>query len=106
MFSTWVRTKCACLLLCWVRITPVATPLSIFVIGPAIRQGLEQGRRENREAAKQEEAVIILRRLITKRFGTLPTSVEDRLSKLSLAELEDLGDRFVDATSMTDLFDS
>jgi hypothetical protein len=67
------------------------------VIGPAIRQGMEQG--------KHQEAVAIFRRLMTKRFGTLPPSVEDQLGKLSLAELENLGDRFLDATSIADLFD-
>ncbi len=79
------------------------------VIGPAIRkgiaQGLEQGRRESTEKARQEEAVAILRRQITKRFGTLPASFENRLTESSTAELEDLSERFVDATSITDLFD-
>jgi predicted transposase YdaD len=75
------------------------------VIVPAIRQGLEQGRRESREAAKQEEAIIILKRLISERFGALPVSAEERLSKLSTAELEDLGVRLFKVASMTDLFD-
>jgi hypothetical protein len=75
------------------------------VIGPAIRQGLEQGKQEGRQEGKQEEAVAMLRRLMTKRFGPLPRSVEDHLAKLSLAELENLGDRFLDAGSIAELFD-
>ncbi len=75
------------------------------VIGPAIRQGMEQGRELGSQIGRHEEALAILRRLITKRFGPLPAPAEDRLSKLSTAELEDLGDRFVDATTLADLFD-
>jgi predicted transposase YdaD len=74
------------------------------VIGPAIREGLEQGRREGSEQGRREEAAGILRRLIIKRFGPLPVSVENRLGQLSSAELEDLCERFVDATSVAELF--
>jgi predicted transposase YdaD len=76
------------------------------VIGPAIRQGLEQGRREGAEQGRREEALAIIRRQITKRFGQLSVTFEERLGKLSASELEDLGERFVDATSLTDLFET
>jgi predicted transposase YdaD len=70
------------------------------VIGPAIRRGLEQGR----EQGTQTEALAYTRRLLSRRFGTLPPPIEDRLAKLSTAELEDLGLRLLDATALTDLF--
>jgi len=62
------------------------------IIGPAIRQG------------RQEGELIILRRLIGKRFGTLPAWADERLAKLSPPELEQLSDRVLDAKSIDELF--
>ena len=83
------------------------------VIGPAIRRGLEQGMEQGlekglekgREQGTRTEALAYTRRLLSRRFGTLPTAIEDRLSKLSTIELEDLGVRLLDATALSDLFD-
>ena len=71
------------------------------IIGPAIRQGIQQGIQEG----MQQEGVSILRRLIEKRFGPLPPSAEERLTRLSVTELEDLSLRVLDAKAMDDLFD-
>jgi hypothetical protein len=46
----------------------------------------------------------VLRRQIEKRFGPLPTGAEERLSKLTAAELENLGVRVLDAKTLDDLF--
>ena len=70
------------------------------VIGPAIRQGLEQGRQEGR----QEEALSVLRRVIEKRFGPVPGWVEERLKIQSVAQLEELAVRAIDAPNLEDLF--
>jgi hypothetical protein len=67
------------------------------VIGPAIRQGLQQG--------MQQEALSILRRQIEKRFGPLTASTEDRLNNLSISQLEDLSLRILDANGIDDLFE-
>lgn len=87
------------------------------VIGPAIRegltqglaqgieQGLEQGRREGSEQGRREEAAAFLRRLMVKRFGPIPTPIEDRLKQLSAGELEDIGERLVDAKTVAELFE-
>jgi Domain of unknown function (DUF4351) len=63
------------------------------IIGPAIRQGMQQ------------EGISILRRQIEKRFGPLPASAEERLTHLSITELEDLSLRVLDAKGMDELFD-
>jgi hypothetical protein len=67
------------------------------VFGPLIRQGMEQGR--------LEEVGLILRRQIDKRFGPIPSWADERLSKLSITELEDLSLRVLDAPSISDMFD-
>jgi len=75
------------------------------IIGPAIKQGLQQGRQEGLQQGMQQEGISILRRLIEKRFGPLPASAEDHLTRLSVAELEDLSLRVLDANGMDELFD-
>jgi len=62
------------------------------IIGPAIRQG------------RQEGELSMLRGLIGKRFGVIPPSIEERLSNLSVAELEAVSLRLFDARSLDDLF--
>jgi hypothetical protein len=42
--------------------------------------------------------------MVEKRFGSLPAWVEDRLRACSIEELERIGDRFVDAASLDELF--
>jgi hypothetical protein len=71
------------------------------VIGPAIRQGLEQGS----QLGRHDEALAYTRRLLARRFGVLPAFVEGRLNHLSTDELEDIGVRILDAGSLTDLFE-
>jgi predicted transposase YdaD len=66
------------------------------IIGPAIRQGLLKGR--------QEGEFIMLRGLIGKRFGPIPPSIEERLSNLSVADLEAISLRLFDAQTLDDLF--
>jgi hypothetical protein len=62
------------------------------IIGPAIRQGRQEGEQ------------TILRRMIGKRFGSLPPWVDERLTKSSASELEEVSLRFVDAKSIDELF--
>jgi predicted transposase YdaD len=79
------------------------------VIGPAIRQGIkegmEQGLEKGLEKGRHEEVMLILRRLMAKRFGPLPAWAEERLINLSIAELEDLSLRVLDAKSIVEMFD-
>ena len=63
------------------------------MIGPVIRQeraqGLAEGLAEGEKAGRWQEAVSLIERLITARFGTLSPATTRRLSKLTLPELED-----------------
>jgi hypothetical protein len=81
-------------------------------IGPMIRQeraealaeGLAEGLEKGEKAGRRQEAVSLLERQMTARFGTLPNTTTRRLAKLTLAELEDLAVRFVTAKNVNDLF--
>jgi hypothetical protein len=69
--------------------------------GMAIRQGLVWNKGARKGA--REEALDLLARLVTKRFGSVPAPVKARLAKCSADELEDLAVRMVDAKSIEDL---
>ncbi len=82
------------------------------VFGPVIRQeraqalaeGKAEGLAEGEKAGRRQEAVSLLQRQMTARFGTLPAATTRRLAKLTLPELEDLAIRFVTAKNVNDLF--
>jgi hypothetical protein len=74
------------------------------VLGPAIRQGMERGREEGSQIGRNEEALAYTLRLMTRRFGALPAELQQCLGKMSTSELEDLGERMLDAASLSDLF--
>jgi hypothetical protein len=61
------------------------------VLGPAYKRAVKEGE------------LIVLRRLIEKRFGPMPAWAEERLAARSTTELEDLSERLLDAQSIEDL---
>ncbi len=63
----------------------------------------KKGREEGRQEGRQEGELVILRRLLEKRFGSVPAAATERLSKLSAKELEELSVRVLDARSLEDL---
>ena len=65
------------------------------VIGPEIKKGIQKG--------IEIGELKILRRLIKKRFGSVPNWAEERLAKLSAKELEELSVRVLDAKSIESL---
>ncbi|MEQ8260997.1 MAG: DUF4351 domain-containing protein [Alcanivorax sp.] len=61
-----------------------------------VAQGVEQGRLDG-------ERALVLRQ-VQHRFGDVPAALRLRLQRASQAELEDLADRVLDASSLDDLF--
>ena len=59
-------------------------------------EGLREGRREGETK--------FLRRLLTRRFGPLPSWAEERLNQASETELEEWGDRVLECQSMKEVF--
>ena len=54
--------------------------------------------------ARREEVLKLLGRLVAKRFGPLPAPLDERLTNMSIAELEELSLRVLDAHSIDELF--
>src|SRR5258708_11198446 len=69
------------------------------VLGREYKKGLRDGLEEG----QQKGELALLLRLIDKRFGAVPASVEKLLSGKSPAELVDLGVRLLDAKDLNDL---
>jgi predicted transposase YdaD len=69
------------------------------VLGPVLRRGREEGRREAEEAVRR-----ISRRWLERRFGIVPNWVDARLAALSASELEALNDRLPEVSDVKDLF--
>ena len=66
------------------------------VLGREYRRGLAEGERE--------EGLAILRRLLLRRFGSIPAWAEERLAGKTTDELEELSVRIFDAGSIEELF--
>lgn len=52
---------------------------------------------------KEEEAKLLVLRLLTRRVGELSQELRDRIDSLSLEQLENLGEALLDFTSLSDL---
>lgn len=70
----------------------------------ATRKGIQQGRQEGKQEGRQEGESMLLRRLLSRRFGMLPDAIETRLTQASLEQLETWSDRVLDAKSLDEVF--
>ena len=69
-----------------------------------LEKGLEKGRREGRQEGRQEGMKTLLIQLMERRFGRLPGSILDRLSRLNEpSRLQEVQTLILDAESLDDL---
>lgn len=61
-----------------------------------IQEGIQQG--------MQQGEILVLRKLLTRRFGELPAAIERRLSQASSAELESWAENILDAQTLEEVF--
>ena len=64
---------------------------------------LQEGEQRGRTEGRTEEARSLILRLLTRKFGTLPTSAEAQVQALALPELEALGEALLDFVIVGDL---
>jgi hypothetical protein len=69
------------------------------VLGREYTRGLQEGRQEG----KQEGELNLFRHLLVKRFGPIPAWAEQRLAQCPVDEIERLGERFFDVSSLEEL---
>ena len=70
----------------------------------AREEGREEGLEEGLEKGREEGVTRLLRRQLQRRFGDLPGWVEERFAGASPEELEQWGERVLDAVILEDVF--
>ena len=68
------------------------------------REGREEGRAEGEELGRLEGERILLRKLLTRRFGDLPTAILARLDQATSEQLELWGERVLTAETLDAVF--
>lgn len=74
----------------------------------ARREGLEEGRQEGRKEGRQEGLeqgrLTLLRKLLARKFGPLPESIQQKLSAASSTQLDAWAMNVLDAATLDDVF--
>jgi predicted transposase YdaD len=73
------------------------------IIREGVQIGKQEGRQQGRQEGRQEEASRLILRLLTRRFGVVDTTVQERINQLSVMRLEDLGEALFDFANLSDL---
>jgi len=67
------------------------------------RKGRAEGLREGRAEGLREGQRLVVERMLTRRFGALPSGVRERLATLTADELTALADALLDFTSLAEV---
>jgi predicted transposase YdaD len=59
--------------------------------------------REGIQRRQQQEALSLVMRLLTRRFGSLTLQLQEQIQSLPVVELENLGEALLDFSTITDL---
>jgi hypothetical protein len=89
----------------WTSISELERNIKMPYVTSVERIGIEQGIERGIEQGIERGEMMLLRRMLTKRFGELPSAIEIRLTQASIVELELWGDRILEAQTLTDIFD-
>jgi hypothetical protein len=73
------------------------------VIGPLLKEAEQEGERKGERRGERKGELAVLRRLLQKRFGPIPSWAAEHLASRSTAEMEELSVRVLDAKSIEDL---
>ncbi|MDX3895159.1 DUF4351 domain-containing protein [Pusillimonas sp.] len=68
------------------------------------KEGLEEGREEGRQEGLKEGQASILHGLLTRKFGALPDSVQQRLENAAPEDLQAWALTLLDARTLDDVF--
>ena len=68
-----------------------------------LQRGIQQGVQQGVQQGMQRGEVAILQRQISRRFGELEPQLNERIQKLAIPQLEDLGEALLDFSNVADL---
>ena len=77
-----------------------------FGIEKGVLQGRIEGRIEGRQEGRQEGELRILKKLLERRFGTLTTTLQERLNNATEADLDRWTDAVLTAATIDDVFNA
>jgi flagellar biosynthesis/type III secretory pathway protein FliH len=66
-------------------------------------EGRKEGLLEGRNEGRLEEAVALVVRLLTKKFGSLPTSIPEQIRTMTVEQIEQLAEDLLDFSSLDDV---
>ncbi|MEO3704590.1 DUF4351 domain-containing protein [Trichormus azollae] len=67
------------------------------------QEGLQIGKQEGKQERKQEREVLLILRLLSRRFGAVEPEIEERINQLSKTQLESLAEALLDFSSQADV---
>ena len=73
------------------------------VVNTSREEGRAEGRLEGLAEGRIKQAQSLIGRQLARRFGSLPTALQQRITQLSLDELERLGDELWGFTTVEDV---
>ena len=68
------------------------------------QEGRQEGRQEGKQEGKQEGEMLALQRLLSKRFGNIPTEITCLISSAPVEAIERWFDLAIDAQQLSDIF--
>ena len=68
-----------------------------------LREGRQLVRQEGRQEGRQAGELALITRLISRRFGAIAPQTQERLQRLSIEQLEELGERLFDFSEEREL---
>lgn len=69
----------------------------------ALAEGREEGREAGREEGREAGERSLIQRLLNRRFGAIPESLQTRIQQLPLRQIEALGEALLDFASLDEL---
>jgi predicted transposase YdaD len=66
-------------------------------------EGKQEGRQEGKQEGRQEEGVALILRLLQRRCGEVAPAVKEQIARLSLSQLEALGEALLEFRGLADL---
>ncbi|NJM65197.1 MAG: DUF4351 domain-containing protein [Acaryochloris sp. RU_4_1] len=68
-----------------------------------LQEGRQEGRQEGILEGQRNEGLSFVLRLLTRRFGSIPSETEAHIQSLSLSQIEELGEALLDFSQPSDL---
>ena len=88
----------------WQAIETIEEDKKMRYVSSVERFGIEKGVLQGRIEGRQEGELSILKKLLERRFGTLPTTLQERLNNATEADLDRWTETVLTAPTVDDVF--